>query len=391
MPSPPFGSAIPFQAPIDLNQLDLENAKLHMVNGDVGAPQEGQIWYNYSSHLPKIRDDTLSRTILTTRNTLDTIPVAAANVDLNSRKIVNLLDPTNPQDAATKNYADSISQGLDTKLPCRAGTTTVLPTCTYFPVGTGGVVGVGDYLEANSNGAFAPVDGVSLIAANQDRILVKNQASALQNGLYTLTVQGDGATKWRLVRATDADTGTGLEVTAGMFTFVSEGAVNSGTGWTLTTLGAIVVGTTAQVFAQFSSAGHFTGSPSIDVIANVISIATTWPGQAALATLGTVTTGVWNATPVGVAYGGTGAVSPALARAALNVPQRGYVATTGGSTVCAVSHTLNTTSVIVQARYAAGRQIVYCDIVVTDASTVTLNFTTAPSSNSIEVLIIPAI
>ena len=97
------------------------------------------------------------------------------------------------------------------------------------------------------------VDGVTLVTG--DRVLVKNQDTASENGIYV--VKASGAPD----RATDAD--TSAEVTAGMFTFVTEGTANGDSGWVLTTNDTITLGTTGLVFAQFSGAGQITAGDEI--------------------------------------------------------------------------------------------------------------------------------
>ena len=159
------------------------------------------------------------------------------------------------------------------------------------------------------------------LAAN-DRILLKNQTTGAQNGIYVVSTVGTGSNGvWD--RATDFD--TDAEVTAGAFTFVEEGTANSDSGWVLTTNNPIVIGGasgTALTFTQFSSAGAYiagngltlTGntfdvvgtSNRISVAADSIDIAATYVGQTSITTLGTIGTGTWNGALIGATYGGTG-------------------------------------------------------------------------------------
>jgi hypothetical protein len=103
------------------------------------------------------------------------------------------------------------------------------------------------------------IDGVSLSAG--DRVLVKNQSTASQNGIYVVA-----AGVWG--RASDAD--ISAEVTAGMFTFVAEGTVNADSGWVLTTNDTITLGTTSLTFAQFSGAGQITAGAGLTKNGNTI-------------------------------------------------------------------------------------------------------------------------
>ncbi|MFD2330388.1 hypothetical protein ACFSR7_14155 [Cohnella sp. GCM10020058] len=88
------------------------------------------------------------------------------------------------------------------------------------------------------------VDGVSLAAG--DRVLVKNQTTGSQNGIY---VAASGA--W--ARAADAD--SSAKLAAGLWGYVREGTVNGGKSFVLSNAGAVTLGTTALTFAQMSGAG----------------------------------------------------------------------------------------------------------------------------------------
>ena len=145
--------------------------------------------------------------------------------------------------AATKAYVDSVASGLDTKESVRVATTAAGTLASSFANG-----------EA--------VDGVTL--ATGDRILIKNQATGSENGVYVVAASGAPT------RATDFDENT--EVTAGAFTFVEEGSTNANAGFVLATTGAITVGTTALSFTQFSSTSAVTAGTGLTKTGTTLSV-----------------------------------------------------------------------------------------------------------------------
>jgi phage-related tail fiber protein len=165
---------------------------------------------------------------------LDQMAVPTAAVSMNSQRITNLAAPTADADAATKLYVDSKAAGLDIKESVRVATTANITLS-----GT------------------QTIDGVVLIAG--DRVLVKNQTTAADNGIYVVA-----AGAW--ARSSDAE--ISAEVTPGMFTFVEEGTVNADSGWTLSTNAPITLGTTSLTFTQFSGAGSFTASNGVTKVGN---------------------------------------------------------------------------------------------------------------------------
>jgi hypothetical protein len=236
---------------------------------------------------------------------------------MNSQKITNLATPTLDTDAANKGYVDSVAQGIDVKGSCRVATTAALPTVTY----ANGSSGVGATLTASAVGVLT-VDGVATVLG--DRILVKNQAAQLQNGIYVVTTEGTAGVAFVLTRSTDMDIAAEFPAA---FTFIEAGTANSDSGWVCTTNAPVTVGTTNITFDQFSGAGQITagngltktgntldvnvdsrasGTATTEIVSDEVRIHSAWTGQNTLTTLGTVTTGTWNATAIGLAYGGTG-------------------------------------------------------------------------------------
>ena len=238
-------------------------------------------------------------------------PKGSGVVDVNSSRISNLTDPTQDQDAATKSYVDNVVNGLDVKESVRLATTANLASTYNNGAGT---------LTGSSNGALS-IDGSA--ASTNDRILVKNQTDTKQNGIYVVTATGDGSNPFVLTRAGDADAAS--EITGGTFTFVEQGTANSENGFVFTHDGTPTLGTTAITVTQFSGAGQITAGDAltksgntlnvavddstIEVSSDALQIKTTYPGQASITTLGTITTGVWNGTAIAATSGGTGLTS----------------------------------------------------------------------------------
>ena len=210
-----------------------------------------------------------------------------------------------------KSYVDAVANGLDVKKSVRVATTGNLAGSYNNGNGT---------ITASSNGAIS-IDGVSLSV--DDRVLVKDQTNQVENGFYKVTTVGSGSAAFVLTRTPDGDEAD--ELTGGAFTFVEEGTANADNGYVASHNGTPTVGTTNITFEQFSGAGQIaagagltkTGN-TIDVVgtadkitvsANAITIASTYIGQSSITTLGTVSTGTWNGTEIGVAYGGTGLTS----------------------------------------------------------------------------------
>jgi hypothetical protein len=150
---------------------------------------------------------------------------------------VNGAEPTAAAHLATKNYVDSVAQGLAPKESVRAATSA----------------------NITLSGAQT-IDGVSVIAG--DRVLVKNQSAASENGVY---VAAAGA--WS--RATDADSEGDLR---GASVFVEEGTANADTLWVMTTNAPITVGSTSLTWTQFASAGDIVGGNGLTKTGNTLDV-----------------------------------------------------------------------------------------------------------------------
>ena len=306
--------------------------------------------------------------------------------------------PTDAAHIATKGYVDAARQGLDVKQSVRAATTAS--------------VNLASDLEAGDL-----LDGVTLAAGN--RILVKDQGGPgvahVDNGIYV--VQASGAP----VRASDsngtADTG---ELSPGTFTFVEEGTINSDKGFVISTNGTITVGSTAIAWTQFSGAGSFIAGDGLSQVGNQINvnvvadrtaitgdavdIASTYVGQSSITTLGTIGTGTWEATDVGIAHGGTNASDATTARTNLGIKTSAGAVTTTTSTLAriaaqgsaahasgvsttTVTHNFNTTDVMVQVYEVATGETVIGDVNRTNADTVTVVLLGNHSANAFRIVV----
>ncbi len=223
-------------------------------------------------------------------NRLDQMAAPTGSVSLNSQNITNVADPVNAQDAATKGFVEATSQGLNVKNSCVAATTANITIST-----------------ALNNGDT--LDGVSL--STNDRVLVKDQSTASQNGIYIV-----GSSP---ARAADLAAGANA---AGMFTFVEQGTVNADNGFVCTSdSGSAVVGTNNLTFSQFSGAGQITAGDGLDKSGNTLSVDLKANGglviestEIAVDLAASSITGT-----LAIGDGGTGATSASAARTALGL------------------------------------------------------------------------
>jgi hypothetical protein len=379
-----------FLVPIDLNKNELQNAVIQNLAGAPASPLEGQVYNDTTAHkayyyngsgwvpmdgssppagsipatalteggidngdiaagaaiaLSKLATDPLARAnhtgtqlaatvsdfdtqVRTSR--LDQMAAPTADVSANNHKLTSVSDPTNPQDAATKAYVDARSAGLDPHNSTLAATTAALPANTY----NNGAAGVGATLTGNANGALAAIDGYTPVL--NDRILVKNEAAAANNGVYVVTQVGTGGTPYILTRATDFD--QAAEINGGAFFFVEQGTANGSGGFVISGSGPWVVGTTAITFVQFTGAGEIVAGTGLTKVGNTLSVTTPFTKYA----------------------GDIG---------------------DGATTAITVTHNLNTKDVIVRVfdKTANGTEV-ECQVDHNGVNTVVLTFTVAPTA-----------
>lgn len=328
--------------------------------------------------LSNIGNSSLTNSSLTVGTTA--ISLGGSSLTLGGLTTVTVTqDPTSALDLATKQYVDAVAEGLHIHASCAAATPGTLASITGGTVTyNNGTAGVGATLTLSV--ALTVLDGYTLL--NGDRVLVKNEATQANNGIYTWATGGTV-----LTRATDFD--TAAEMASGDFTFISNGTLYANTGWVQTDP-VTVVGTSPVTWIQFSGAGTYSAGTGLTLTGSQFSITNTAvtaaaygsassvgtftvnaQGQLTLAAstsiaidgnqitsgtvgsayitgsytgitgLGTVTAGTWNATTIGVAYGGTGltsystgdilyaSASATLSKLALGT--QGYVLTAGAA------------------------------------------------------------
>ena len=187
--------------------------------------------------------------------------------------VTGLPTPANATDAANKAYVDAVASSISIHNSVEVGTTAPL-TVTYF----NGSLGVGSTLtNAGTQAAFS-LDGYTGLSVGS-RVLIKDQTSQIQNGVYVITDMGSASTNWVLTRAADFDNSVPGEVHPGDFVFITEGNTLASTGWIETGIGtgvndAIIIGTDPIIFSQFSGAGTYSAGTGLNLTGTVFSLQT---------------------------------------------------------------------------------------------------------------------
>lgn len=297
-------------------QAQLVNMLAEILASDPGSPAAGRFWVRSDTGTLNYRNGGGTATIVLGR--LDQITAPTASVALNNQKITGLLDGTASTDAATVGQLNAAITGFDFKASVRAASTATVTT-TY--TATGGASSRGQHTAAPNT-----LDGVTLVA--NDRILLKNQSTGAQNGIFVVTTVGTGANGvWD--RATDFD--ADAEVTAGAMIPVVEGTTLADTLWMLSTNDPITIGGASGTALTFIRIGPASAT-------GVTKFAATGPGS------------------------------------------------TG--TTWTINHALGTSDVHVQIRDASTNVQVEATVTMTDTNNVTVTFSASQTLNTLRAVVI---
>jgi hypothetical protein len=263
-------------------------------------------------------------------------------------------DPTSALQLATKQYVDAVAEGLHVHASCAAATTGTLASITGGTVTyNNGTAGVGATLTLSV--ALTTLDNYTLL--NGDRVLVKNEATQANNGIYTWATGGTV-----LTRATDFD--TAAEMASGDFTFITNGTLYANTGWVQTDP-VTTVGTSPVVWVQFSGAGTYTAGTGLTLAGSQFSITNTAVTAASYGSASKTLTATVNAQGQLTALADTN-----IAIANTQVSGLGTMSTQNATSVAITGGTINGTTIgATTAAAVTGTTVTATTLVVNDNST----------------------
>jgi hypothetical protein len=198
--------------------------------------------------------------------------------------------------------------------------------------------GVGATLTNSAANAVLVIDGITVTGG--ERVLVYTQASAAQNGVYTVTVPGDAGNAWVLTRSTDTNTygpKSTTQLDAGDYFFVQAGDTGAGESYVVTApTGVIIIGYSPITFTQFSASSTYSAGNGLSLngtifSVNVDNITTAIVGDAVVvkASANLTTPNIGDATGNSLTLNGNGLLSATTVTASGNVSGGNLNATTG--------------------------------------------------------------
>jgi len=325
-----------FLVPIDLSRNEIQNAVAQVLGTAPASPVPGQFYYDSvvgrlifrgasawidptdrQHHSGTQTAATISNFDAAVRvSRLDQMAAPTVALNLNNQRVSNLANGVSATDAATFGQLQEVLNGRQFKDAVRVASTTNITTLS----------------------GLLTIDGITLVAG--DRVLVKNQTTASQNGIY-LAATGT----W--TRATDADSATpDSEVKSGMTVMVSEGTTQADQQWTLTTNAPITIGTTSLTFVQTGVGTTYTQGTGISIAGNVIAVDTAVVARKFALTLST------------------------------------------SATAIPVTHNLGTLDVRVEVYEVATGETVECDVTRNTVNQITVGFAVAPAANTMRVCVV---
>lgn len=382
--------------PLDMNQLELRQAVMHQLAADPGGPVNGQFWYQSSAHSIRARRN--GTTVTIPANLTVTAPIL--NSGTQDAPVIAI-------SAATSGAAGSMSAADKAKLDAATDAATASTLMmrdangrakVAAPAAASDIARLQDVQDAIAgvnwkdsvrvattvNGALSTafangqsVDGVALVTG--DRILLKNQTTGSENGIYTVNASGAPT------RATDTDTGAEILQAACM---VEEGTTNGDTAWLCSTNAPITINTTSLTFVQFGGGSTYTAGNGLTLSGNQFNVG----GNAGRIVVnaddvdlasGIATPGTYRSVTVDTYGRVTAGTNPVLI-------QRFTLAIGNGSaTSFTVNHAFGVQDVIVQVyRNTSPFDVILTDIELTDANNATIRFAVAPTTNQFKVVVI---